>query len=122
MGQTLILVHDVRLAFDLLEKRSAKHSSRPKQVFAGEMYVDLCAYRGDADEFFIDYGSSRQMPSGPGSGATIQDYMQMGGHYDPPEGTSNLDPFTYDIFALGETIDDLFSVSLVVLFASFISH
>ncbi|EEA29076.1 hypothetical protein TMatcc_002549 [Talaromyces marneffei ATCC 18224] len=37
MGQTLVIVHDVRLAFELLEKRSAKHSSRPKQVFAGEM-------------------------------------------------------------------------------------
>lgn len=37
MGQTLVIVHDVRLAFELLEKRSVKHSSRPKQVFAGEM-------------------------------------------------------------------------------------
>lgn len=27
------------MAFDLLEKRSSVHSSRPKQVFAGEMHV-----------------------------------------------------------------------------------
>lgn len=37
MGQTLVIVNDVRLAFELLEKRSVKHSSRPRQVFAGEM-------------------------------------------------------------------------------------
>jgi hypothetical protein len=37
MSQTLVIVHDIRLAFELLEKRSVKHSSRPKQVFAGEM-------------------------------------------------------------------------------------
>ncbi|KAH8696732.1 putative cytochrome P450 oxidoreductase OrdA-like protein [Talaromyces proteolyticus] len=37
MGQPLVILHDVRLAFELLEKRSAKHSSRPKQTFAGEM-------------------------------------------------------------------------------------
>ncbi|KAJ2903227.1 hypothetical protein MKZ38_010263 [Zalerion maritima] len=37
MGQTIVIVNDARLAFELLEKRSAKHSSRPRQVFAGEM-------------------------------------------------------------------------------------
>lgn len=40
MGQRLVILHDVRLAFELMEKRSVKHSSRPKQTFAGEMYVD----------------------------------------------------------------------------------
>ncbi|KAF9880651.1 cytochrome p450 oxidoreductase [Colletotrichum karsti] len=37
MGQTLVIINDLQLAFETLEKRSAKHSSRPKQVFAGEM-------------------------------------------------------------------------------------
>lgn len=37
MGQTLIIINDSKLAFELLEKRSAIHSSRPKQIFAGEM-------------------------------------------------------------------------------------
>ncbi|OKL57715.1 hypothetical protein UA08_06907 [Talaromyces atroroseus] len=37
MGQTIVIVHNIRLAFELLEKRSAKFSSRPKQVFAGQM-------------------------------------------------------------------------------------
>ncbi|KAF4473096.1 O-methylsterigmatocystin oxidoreductase [Fusarium albosuccineum] len=37
MGQTLVIINDARLAFELLEKRSAKHSSRPRQIFAGEM-------------------------------------------------------------------------------------
>lgn len=39
LGQTLVIINDVKLAVELLEKRSAKHSSRPKQLFAGEMYV-----------------------------------------------------------------------------------
>ena len=40
MGQTLVIVNDSRLAFELMEKRSVKHSSRPRMVFAGEMYVE----------------------------------------------------------------------------------
>lgn len=39
LGQTLVIVNDVAIAVELLEKRSVKHSSRPKQIFAGEMYV-----------------------------------------------------------------------------------
>ncbi|OTA95517.1 hypothetical protein M434DRAFT_393743 [Hypoxylon sp. CO27-5] len=37
MGQTIVIINDARLAFELLEKRSAKYSSRPRQIFAGEM-------------------------------------------------------------------------------------
>ena len=37
MGQTITILNDQRLAFELLEKRSAIHSSRPKQIFAGEL-------------------------------------------------------------------------------------
>ncbi|KAI1386111.1 putative cytochrome P450 oxidoreductase OrdA-like protein [Hypoxylon trugodes] len=37
MGQTIVIVNDAQLAFELLEKRSAKYSSRPRQVFVGEM-------------------------------------------------------------------------------------
>jgi hypothetical protein len=36
-GQTLIIVNDVQMAIELMEKRSAIHSSRPRMVFAGEM-------------------------------------------------------------------------------------
>lgn len=38
-GQTIILVHDLEVALELLDKRGAKYSSRPRMVFAGEMYV-----------------------------------------------------------------------------------
>ena len=44
MGQTLVIINDSRLAFELMEKRSVKHSSRPTMVFAGEMYVDLLLF------------------------------------------------------------------------------
>ncbi|KAF1811944.1 putative cytochrome P450 oxidoreductase OrdA-like protein [Eremomyces bilateralis CBS 781.70] len=37
MGQTIVIINDSRLAFEVMEKRSAIHSSRPKQLFAGEM-------------------------------------------------------------------------------------
>ncbi|KAI2619924.1 putative cytochrome P450 oxidoreductase OrdA-like protein [Hypoxylon sp. NC1633] len=49
MSQTIVIINDAALAFELLEKRSAKHSSRPRQVFAGEMVgwvntLGLCPY------------------------------------------------------------------------------
>lgn len=37
MGQTIIIVNDLEVASEILEKRSVKHSSRPKSTFAGEM-------------------------------------------------------------------------------------
>ncbi|KAM0441988.1 hypothetical protein ACHAQK_004926, partial [Fusarium lateritium] len=36
MGQTIVVINDARIAFELLDKRSIKYSSRPKMVFAGE--------------------------------------------------------------------------------------
>ncbi|KAJ5572746.1 hypothetical protein N7450_009730 [Penicillium hetheringtonii] len=37
MGQTIVILNDIQTALELLSKRSAKHSSRPKLVFASEM-------------------------------------------------------------------------------------
>ncbi|KAL9563002.1 hypothetical protein ACKAV7_012744 [Fusarium commune] len=37
MGQTIIIINNWKLASQLLDKRSAKHSSRPKIMMAGEM-------------------------------------------------------------------------------------
>ncbi|KAI0145193.1 cytochrome P450 [Xylariaceae sp. FL1272] len=37
LGQSLVIINDPQLAIELFEKRSAKYSSRPKQIFAGEM-------------------------------------------------------------------------------------
>ncbi|KAJ5111438.1 hypothetical protein N7532_001973 [Penicillium argentinense] len=37
MGQTIIIVNDTQIALELLGKRSAIHSSRPKLVFASDM-------------------------------------------------------------------------------------
>lgn len=45
MGQTIIILNDLQLAFEILEKRSVTHSSRPRQIFGGEMYV--CHLRGN---------------------------------------------------------------------------
>ncbi|RHZ47488.1 cytochrome P450 [Aspergillus thermomutatus] len=36
-GQTIIIVNDSKIAFDLLEKRSSVYSSRPRMVFASKM-------------------------------------------------------------------------------------
>ncbi|KAI1775377.1 putative cytochrome P450 oxidoreductase OrdA-like protein [Hypoxylon cercidicola] len=37
MGQTIVVLNDAKIARELLDKRSAIYSSRPKQVFAGEI-------------------------------------------------------------------------------------
>jgi hypothetical protein len=37
LGQTFIIINDPEIAFELLRDRSTIHSSRPKQVFGGEM-------------------------------------------------------------------------------------
>ncbi|KAI9041793.1 cytochrome P450 [Aspergillus affinis] len=37
MGQLFVIINDAWMAFELLEKRSAIYSSRPKQVMAGEL-------------------------------------------------------------------------------------
>ncbi|KAJ5648513.1 hypothetical protein N7490_004885 [Penicillium lividum] len=37
LGQTLVIINDRQLAFQILEKNSAKHSSRPHLVFANEL-------------------------------------------------------------------------------------
>ncbi|KAI1130849.1 cytochrome P450 [Nemania abortiva] len=37
MGQTIVILNDADLTFELFEKRSTKYSSRPRQVVAGEI-------------------------------------------------------------------------------------
>lgn len=41
LGQTIIIINDLDIAVGLLDRRSLKHSSRPRQVFAGEMSVQI---------------------------------------------------------------------------------
>jgi hypothetical protein len=41
LGQTFVIINDPDIAFELLRDRSAIHSSRPTQVFSGDMYVDF---------------------------------------------------------------------------------
>lgn len=40
-GQTIVLVHDLDMATELLDRRGAKYSSRSRMVFAGEMSVPV---------------------------------------------------------------------------------
>lgn len=61
--------------------------------------------------YFIDFGSTRLLPSGPGSGIHIYDWSDAGGHYDPPEGKDVVDPYAYDIYSLGHTLRELAVVS-----------
>jgi hypothetical protein len=37
MGQTIIIIHDRNVAFELMEKRASKHSGRPSMKFAMEL-------------------------------------------------------------------------------------
>ncbi|KAL4959505.1 cytochrome P450 [Aspergillus stella-maris] len=52
-GQTIIIINDARIVFDLLEKRSNIYSSRPRMVFAGEMigWEDILAMQAYSDPF-----------------------------------------------------------------------
>ncbi|KAE9372779.1 putative cytochrome P450 oxidoreductase OrdA-like protein [Stipitochalara longipes BDJ] len=53
MGQTLIIINETQLAYELMEKRSLKHSSRPSQVFGGEMvgWENSLAFNKYSDRF-----------------------------------------------------------------------
>ncbi|KAM0352989.1 hypothetical protein ACHAPU_001874 [Fusarium lateritium] len=53
MGQTIIVVNDAKIAFELLDKRSKKYSSRPTMVFSGEMvgWGDSVGFQGYNDRF-----------------------------------------------------------------------
>lgn len=55
--------------------------------------------------FFIDFGSARILPSGPGTGVRINDWDLARGTIPPPEGTEALDPYAYDVFALGTALE-----------------
>lgn len=37
LGQTLIIIHDKEVAFELMEKRASKYSGRPNSKFGSEM-------------------------------------------------------------------------------------
>ena len=65
--------------------------------------------------YFIDFGSSRRLSAGPGSGVVINDYWSGAGRWDPPEGVDNLDPYAYDIYALGVTVHQLLDVCNLLL-------
>ncbi|TCD63753.1 hypothetical protein EIP91_004968 [Steccherinum ochraceum] len=67
--------------------------------------VNLRSFNIEADAlYYIDFGAARRLSAGPGSGVTISDYKKHGGHFRPPEGADNLDPYAYDVYCLGETL------------------
>ncbi|OOQ83920.1 O-methylsterigmatocystin oxidoreductase [Penicillium brasilianum] len=53
LGQTIVIVNDMKTAVGLLNKRSAVYSSRPKMVFASEMvgWEDGLAFQGYTERF-----------------------------------------------------------------------
>lgn len=60
--------------------------------------------------YFIDFGSARHLATGPGTDVVIDDYWSGGGHWEPPEGTDSVDPYKYDIWTLGKTLDQILLV------------
>ncbi|KAF7595390.1 hypothetical protein BBP40_006384 [Aspergillus hancockii] len=72
VGHTLIIVNDVKVAIELLEKRSARYSSRPKMVMATElagadifltMRNDPAAVRGQRKRMHLQLGSDIALSS-----------------------------------------------------------
>ena len=41
LGQTIVLIHDREMVFELLDKRSVKFSSRPSMFFGSEMCDEI---------------------------------------------------------------------------------
>lgn len=41
MGQTMIIIHDKQIAFELMEKRATNNSGRPKLKFGFDMLVHI---------------------------------------------------------------------------------
>ncbi|TVY85886.1 Multifunctional cytochrome P450 monooxygenase [Lachnellula willkommii] len=39
LGQTMVIISDPEVAFEIMRDRSAINSSRPGQIFSGEMYT-----------------------------------------------------------------------------------
>ena len=57
--------------------------------------------------FLIDFGSSRLVPTPPGTQPpALTDYMERdGGHWPPPEGEGMVDPYAYDVYSTGKTLE-----------------
>ncbi|KAI0337436.1 hypothetical protein BDW22DRAFT_944753 [Trametopsis cervina] len=55
--------------------------------------------------YLTDFGSSKELPPPPkGShGDICVPFFPMGGHYDPPEGRDDVNPYAYDIYCTGRT-------------------
>lgn len=51
MGQTIVIIHDKDVAFELMEKRASKHSGRPSMKFAMELYVQKVSLRRNHTDF-----------------------------------------------------------------------
>ncbi|KAJ4267248.1 hypothetical protein NW762_003351 [Fusarium torreyae] len=84
MGQTIVIINDAKLAYELLDKRSIKFSSRPKQVFASEMIgwgdsVGFCGY----NDRFKTYRRNMARIIGSKTAAAKYDTLQEGevGHF-----------------------------------------
>ncbi|KAH8100167.1 kinase-like domain-containing protein [Cristinia sonorae] len=59
--------------------------------------------------YLIDFGATRRFRSGPDSGVIIRDFRVAGGHYYPPEGADEVNPFIYDVYSLGTTLLQLWT-------------
>ncbi|OCH88985.1 hypothetical protein OBBRIDRAFT_826826 [Obba rivulosa] len=54
--------------------------------------------------YLIDFEAARSFPKGPGEGIRINDWIDYGGHFEPPEGRGEVDPYSYDVYSLGQSI------------------
>ncbi|KAI0633971.1 hypothetical protein C8Q77DRAFT_1108850 [Trametes polyzona] len=52
--------------------------------------------------YIIDFGSARRFELGPGSQPAI---TLPGAQFEPPEGLKHFDPYSWDVYCLGQTLD-----------------
>ena len=62
--------------------------------------------------YIIDFDRSRQLGQGPGIQRPIQLPLTQ---YDPPNGMTSMDPYSWDVYCTGHLFVEVFNVSLYLL-------
>ncbi|OCH94232.1 hypothetical protein OBBRIDRAFT_823660 [Obba rivulosa] len=101
MGQFIEAVdfmHEHRIAFGDVAFGNAIHSLETTLMHIGPWKIPPNRI------YFIDFEAARSFPNGPGEGLRINDWLDYGGHFEPPEGRDGVDPYSYDVYSLGQSI------------------
>ncbi|OCH88984.1 hypothetical protein OBBRIDRAFT_47165 [Obba rivulosa] len=98
MIEALDFMHEHRIAFGDVAFDNAIRSMKVTPMQIGPWNIPPKRI------YFIDFQTARSFPKGPGDGLRINDWTDYGGHFEPPEGRGEVDPYSYDVYSLGQSI------------------